>query len=490
MVERNASVAAEAMGGEVFAGDPATLWSGAAIDTRRIGGGEIFFALPGERTDGHAFLSQAIAAGAAVVVVHRDSTLADAGSAAWIRVDDTYRGLHALTRAVRAQVPERLVAITGSAGKTTTKEILAAMLRRRFRTERSPGNLNNLYGFPLSLLNIQDGCEWMVAEMGMSTPGELRQVSQLGAPDAAVFTNVRPAHLENFRHLRDIADAKSELLAGLAEGGLVVANADDPEVMYLVERHRERAAGHQQAPEQRAEGTPSTRYVTYGTASAADVTANSVQALSGERPGSRFELTVTDPETSKAASVNVDLPLHGTYNVENCLAAAACAYTLGVPLVDIAAAVRDLQPGRMRGEVHRLGTLTVVDDSYNSNPDAAGKALTSARQLAGQRYVAILGDMLELGPETPAFHREVGERAAELGFGLVVGVGEHARELVSAAELGGAEVRWFAAASSAAEWVRQAAPGWSQEDLVLVKGSRGVGLEVVVAALLEMGGAS
>ncbi len=489
MVERDASAAAEAMGGEVFAGDPTTLWSGAAIDTRRLDGGEIFFALPGEHTDGHAFLPQAVAAGAAAVVVHRDTVSSPEGTVsspegnvAWIRVDDTYRGLHALTRSVRAQVPEHLVAITGSAGKTTTKEILAAMLSRRFRTERSPGNLNNLYGFPLSLLNISDDCEWMVAEMGMSTPGELRQVSLLGRPDAAVFTNVRPAHLENFRHLRDIADAKSELLAGLVEGGLVVANADDPEVMALVERHR-----HQETRDQRA----LSRYVTYGIVSAADVTAVSVETLTGERSGSRFELTVTDPATSTVSSVTVVLPLHGTYNVENCLAAAACAHALGVPLADIAAAVDHLEPGHRRGEVHRLDTLTVIDDCYNSNPDAARKALASARQLPAQRYVAILGDMLELGPETPAFHRGVGEVAAKLGFGLVVGVGERARELVSAAAASGASTKWFADATTAADWARRQTPAeWREDDLVLVKGSRGVGLEVVVGALLEMGGAS
>ncbi len=486
MVERNAQSAAQAMGGEVISGDPAISWRGAAIDSRRIAGREIFFALPGERVDGHDYLPQAVASGAAAVVVHRDvEPVSESGAeAAWVRVGDTYQALHDLTRAVRARVPERLVAITGSAGKTTTKEILATFLARKFRTERSPGNLNNLYGFPLSLLNIRDDCQWMVAEMGMSTPGELSQVSQLGRPDVAVFTNVRPAHLENFRHLRDIADAKAELLAGLAEDGLIVANANDPEVMYIVERYR---TEHPHA---------AVRYVLYGvdrddedqkpkTEAVPEVRATRPRQLPGGRPGSRFTLSTA------GESVDVELPLHGLYNVENCLAAAACAHTLGVPLADIAAAVVDLAPGHMRGEVHRLGGFTVVDDTYNSNPDAACQALESAKGLPAERHVAILGDMLELGPTSVELHARVGELAASLGFSLVVGVGELARDLVAAARQRGTATHWFADAGQAADWIAESSleevgPG----DLLLVKGSRGVGLEAAVDALLAKGGGS
>ncbi len=476
MVERSAGSAAAAMGGQVVSGDPAVMWNGAAIDSRKIEGREIFFALPGERADGHDFVPGALARGAGAVVVHRDlGPAARLGEAACIRVEDTYEALHALTREVRTQVPESLVAITGSAGKTTTKELLAAMLGRRFRTERSPGNLNNLYGFPLSLLNIRDDCAWMVAEMGMSTPGELRQVSLLGRPDAAVFTNVRPAHLENFDNLRAIADAKAELLAGLGQGGLIVANADDPEVLHIVEQHRARCEGS------------GTRYVLYGMEredqapadSRPQVTASSPESLEG-RPGHRFVLS------AGGDSAEVVFQVHGLYNVENCLAAAACAHTLGVPLAEIAASVADFRAGAMRGEVHRLGGLTLVDDSYNSNPDAAVRALESARRLEARRYVAVLGDMLELGPGAPAFHRAVGDRAAALGFAVVVGVGELAREIVAAAARGGAETLWFEDAEQAADWASRVVSGadLGAGDLVLVKGSRGVGLEVVARVMI------
>ncbi len=484
MVERSTAAAAEAMDGIVIAGDPQAVWSGAAIDSRRVAGREIFFALPGERADGHEYVPQAVARGAAAVVIHHDLEPENRGTAgaAQVRVADTFRALHDLTRAVRAQVPERLVGITGSAGKTTTKELLAAMLARRFRTERSPGNLNNTYGFPLSLLGIRDGCQWMVAEMGMSTPGELRQVSLLGRPDAAVFTNVRPAHLQNFPSLRAIADAKAELLAGLADGGLVVANADDPEVMGIVERHRVK----RRRTEHRRAGA---RYVLYGLEQpwqgaerpAPEVTAGRIQPLGGGRPGYSFVLTAA------GESIEVELPIHGRYNVENCLAAAACACALGVSLADVAAAVADFTPGPMRGEIHRLGGVTLIDDSYNSNPDAAARALDSARQLPAERYVAILGDMLELGEGAPDFHRRLGERVAELGFALVVGVGEQAREIVAAARRGGAEGRWLADAGEATDWAAAALARGdvAAGDLVLVKGSRGVGLEAVVAAFRE-----
>jgi len=474
VVERSAAFAAGAMAASIVAGDPASTWRGAAIDSRRVRGGEIFFALEGERTDGHRFAGAAVDAGAAAVVVHRELEPAD--GAAWLRVEDSYRALHDLTRAVRAEVPERLVGLTGSVGKTTTKELLAAMLARRYRTARTPGNLNNLYGFPLSLLGVPDDCQWMVAEMGMSTPGELRGVSLLGRPDAALLLNVRPAHLASFDDLRGIAEAKAEILAGLAPGGTVVANADDPEVMGIVERHAGRAGAG--------------RIVRFGFAdgTGAEVRGSDLEPLAG-RPGCRFRITVgagTGNADDATESHWIELPIHGLYNAENALAAAACAHALGVGLDQIAAAVADFRPGKMRGEVHRLPSgATVVDDSYNSNPVAAERALESARALPADRYLAVLGDMRELGDGSADFHRRVGRRAAELGF-AVVAVGEEARRLAEGAGAAGASVEWYADADAAARWAASALADdrFADGDLVLVKGSRGVGLEAVVRALL------
>ncbi len=473
-MRRSLGEAAAAMDGRLAGGSPDAAWEGVAFDSRRIAGGELFFALPGEATDGHRFVAAALAAGAAAAVVHREVE-APAG-AALVRVEDTYRALHALARRVRAgdgrpPAPPHLAAITGSTGKTTTKELLCAMLERRYRAARNQGNLNNLYGFPLSLLNIPDDTEWMVAEMGMSGAGELSQLSALSRPDAVVYTNVRPVHLEFFADLRGIAEAKAELLEGLVDGGLVVANADDPEVTRFVRRFTDRrgAAGR------------SVRVVWYGRGDGAAVRAADVRPAGPGTPGSRFRLEIADERGAVAQEVH--LPLHGDYNVDNFLAAAAAAWALGVAPAAIAAAAAAARPAAGRGTLHRLaGGVTLIDDSYNSNPEALELALQSAVALAGEsgRRWAVLGDMLELGPEAPRFHREGGRRAAELGFTPVVGVGELSRELVAAAEGAGAEARWFAAAAEAADWVGERV---ADDDLVLVKASRGVGLEKVVERL-------
>ncbi len=444
------------MQGEVISGRPDAVWRGAALDSRAVSGGELFFALPGDRTDGHRFVDQAFEQGAAAAVIHQDLAIPHGRTA--IRVGDTYAALHRLTETARRRAPRRLVAVTGSVGKTTTKELLAAMLGRRFRVARNPGNLNNLLGFPIALLGIPEDTEWMVAEMAMSTPGELAAVSLLGRPDVALLTNVRPVHLEFFGTLRAIADAKAEILQGLSSDGLLVANRDDREVVRIAARY-------------------SGRVVWFGMREAADYTATEVEAIEGGR-GSQFVLRAPGDEVGR-----LELSLHGLYNVENCLAAAACAHALGVPLPELAAGAVEVETPEMRGIVHRLaGEVVVIDDSYNSNPVALRAALESARSFPARRRWAVLGDMLELGAESSRFHIEAGRAAAQLGFSPVVGVGQLARGLVEGAQDQGAEVRWYPDAGAAA-----AALGGviSTGDVVLVKGSRGVALEAVVRVLID-----
>lgn len=465
--------AAQAMDGR-WTGAADAMAAGAAIDSRAVTGDELFFALPGERTDGHRFVAAALAAGAAAAVVSRTPP-ADAelpAEAPLIEVDDPEAALHALTRAARDRAPDNLVAITGSAGKTTTKELLAAMLGRRFRVARSPGNFNNLLGFPLALLAIPDDTEWMVAEMGMSVPGELSRISQLGRPDVALFTNVRPVHLESFADLDAIARAKAELLDGLAPGGTVVANAADPRVAAIArdQQRREAAPGRggrvvwyrARAAEPTSEGEPAVR-------------AESVVRHAG---GSRFDLVTPDGERTA-----VELPLLGDHNLENCVAAAACAWALGVPLTEIAAAAAAAEPAAGRGRLHELpGDIRVLDDSYNSNPEALAYALETLAAMEGRRRWAVLGDMLELGPAAADYHREAGALAARLGIEPVLAVGELARELAAGARDAGAETVWLPDATRAAA---AAAERLEPGDAVLVKGSRGIGLEVVVQRLAD-----
>ena len=454
MAQGTLDEAARAMGGRVISGEPTAIWKGAAVDSRRVERGELFFALAGERTDGHRFADTALVAGAAAAVVSREVQV-PSGSGL-IRVPDTFEALHALTREVRGRLPRKLVGISGSAGKTTTKELLASMLSRRYRTDRSPGNLNNLYGFPLALLSVDEEAEWMVAEMGMSTPGELRGVSLLGRPDVAVLINVRLAHLEIFGSLRAIADAKAELLAGLAEGGLLVANRDDDEVARIARGY----AGP---------------VIWFGRGEGADYRVEEIESAAGGE-GMRFTLHAAGERCA------VTLALHGLYNVENFLAATACAHSVGVPLAAIVTAAAEARPARGRGELRRLdGDRLVIDDSYNSNPEALRLALASARALAGSRHWAVLGDMLELGAREIEYHRRSGSEAVALGFSPIVGVGPLARELVEAAAAEGAEAVWFPDADTAAGEVEPLRKG----DVVLVKGSRGVGLETVVDRLVS-----
>jgi UDP-N-acetylmuramoyl-tripeptide--D-alanyl-D-alanine ligase len=442
------------MEGQLISGRPETGWQGAALDSRSVQSGELFFALPGEHTDGHLFVGAALERGASAVVV--DRAVGTSEGSGVIRVADTFTALHLLTREVRQRAPRHLVAVTGSIGKTTTKELLAAMLKSRFKVARNPGNLNNLFGFPIALLGIPEDTEWMVAEMGMSTPGELGQISRLGRPDVAVLTNIRPVHLEFFGSLRAIAMAKAEILEGLAPGGVLVANRDDPEVARI-------ASGF--------DG----KVVWFGIDQPAEVRAEGVEA-DEQTPGTRFVLTLG------AERGEIQLPLYGRYNVENCLAAAACAFHLGVTMEEIQAGSMNVDPLAGRGIVHRLSAdRVIIDDSYNSNPVALSRALESARALPAKRHWAVLGDMLELGEEAAGYHRAAGREAAELGFEPIVGVGELAREIVAGAGEANMQGLWFEdALAAASELHGRLEPG----DVVLVKGSRGVALEGVVDSLL------
>ncbi len=462
-----------AMRGEVRGPAPES-FEGIALDSRKIEGGELFFALAGAETDGHRFVRAALDAGAAAAVVERDDV--DPGDGCVVRVPDSLEALHDLTRWVRERTPEHLVGITGSAGKTTTKQLLAAMLEAKYAVAASPGNLNNLYGFPVSLLGIPADTEWMVAEMGMSTPGELGGVSRLGRPDVAVFTNVRRVHLEAFDEpgkpatVRDIGNAKAELLEGLRDDGLVVANADDPEVRRIAQIHLDRS---EQA-----------RVVWY---SPSGTCAEPVRLeVVGEVTSSPGGVDLTARADGETAAVH--LPLHGAVNVENFLAAATCALELGVTLGEIAASVRELDLGAGRGRILELDGATVIDDVYNSNQDALLHAVRAALEVDGSRHWAVLGEMRELGQSSEAIHTETGEALAELGLEHVLAVGEDARAMAAALERAGASCAWVASAEEAAELASQRL---TAGDVLLVKGSRGVRLEVVVERLQsDRGGVS
>ena len=462
---------AAAMNGRLVLGSPDARIDTVSIDSRTVQAGDLFFAIHGERFDGHEFVAGAIGSGAAGVVVHRADSVevardaADVGpSPVVIQVEDTTRALQALARDVRRQSGARVVAITGSAGKTTTKEVTAAFLALRYRTFRNKGNLNNHIGLPLSLLELRTRPEMAVVELGMSAPGEIRTLVAIAEPDVRVWTNVGEAHLESFPSVDAIADAKAEILEGADRDACLVMNADDARV---VERTRTFAG----------------RVRSFGIEKPADVWATNVddRGLDGMRAKVDIGKAFGD-----ASSVTLEIPLLGRANLANVLAGMAVALDAGVPLPALVERAATLSPASHRGEVSRLASgVTVLDDAYNANPLAVRRALeVIASEPHARRRVAVLGEMLELGPESVRLHEECGRAAVRSKIDVLVTVGkESARALGEAAVAAGlprAAVTHFADSTAAADAVAALVqPG----DVVLVKGSRGVRLERVVERL-------
>jgi UDP-N-acetylmuramoyl-tripeptide--D-alanyl-D-alanine ligase len=458
LVMTPATIAA-ATGGELEGSDGERPISGFSIDTRTLSPGDVFFAIRGDRFDGHAFVADAIRKGAAAAVIsERPSKDLAPASAPIVVVGDTIAALQRLATHVRRASGAAIVAVTGSAGKSTTKEITADFLSARYRVFRNKGNLNNHIGLPLSLLELRRGPEIGVFELGMSHFGEISLLVRIAEPEVRVWTNVGPAHLEFFGTVDAIAEAKAEILEGAGKDSLLVANADDEQVM----KHAARFAG---------------RVRTFGIERPADVRALAVRDLGVDGTQAIVRTPIGEAE--------IRTPLPGIANLSNVLAATAVAIRFEVPLSDIAARAASLRPFARRGEVTRLGGVTIIDDSYNSNPKALSRVLTTlAAERRYRRRIAILGEMLELGEASTDLHRECGREAAQAQLAELVTVGgTPARALAEGAVESGmaaASVHHVATSAEAADLaVSLVKPG----DLVLVKGSRGVRTEVVVDRL-------
>jgi UDP-N-acetylmuramoyl-tripeptide--D-alanyl-D-alanine ligase len=437
----------------VLAGGPADAsFVGVSIDSRTIAPGALFVAVAGPRFDGHDFIGDAVARGAAAVLVHRH--VAAPPGVPMVRVADTTLALADLARHVRRAAGVPVVCITGSAGKTTTKNMTAAILETRGPALRTEGNLNNQYGLPLTMLRLQPEHWAAVLELGMSAAGEIRGLSRIAEPDVAVITNVGPAHLGFFPSVDAIADAKAEVLEGLRPEGVAVLNGDDARVRRIGER-------------------TGRRVVWFGRDRRHDVSA---ERWRGTVFGMRFDLRLGHE------TVDVALPLAGPHQVMNFLAAAAVAHHLGIPAADVAEAATRLTAAPHRGQVRRLGgRVTLVDDCYNANPDALEAAIVTLGLAPGIRRVAILGDMLELGDSAADLHRRAGEALAGR-VDVVAAVGPLSAGLLAGARSSGvaADALHHFTEEQAAEAAGVVHPG----DAVLVKGSRGMRLERVVDALV------
>jgi UDP-N-acetylmuramoyl-tripeptide--D-alanyl-D-alanine ligase len=451
---------AASAGGRVVHGDSRTSIGRIVIDSRTVEAGDCFIAIKGERFDGHDFVPEVLSRGAGSLVVSRDlSESPERGATVVVLVDDTTLALQDVARDVRRRSGASVVAITGSAGKTTTKEVAAEFLASRHRVFRNKGNLNNHIGLPLSLLELRARPEIAVVELGMNHPGEIRTLVDIAEPDVRVWTNVGDAHLGFFESADAIADAKAEILEGADADDVLVANANDPRIMS-------RAAWFLG------------QVVTFGIETAADVRASQVEHRG--LAGTSAELS------TPAGRATLVTPLLGLGNLSNVLAATAVAIQFDIPVSEIVEAAARLRPASHRGELLRLpGGVTLIDDSYNSSPAALRQALHTVAAAAGcARKVAVLGEMLELGAHAEALHREAGRSAAQAGLDLLVTVGgAAARALAAGAVAAGMPAGAVASVATREEAVEIALARVRPGDLVLVKGSRGIGTDLVVARL-------
>jgi UDP-N-acetylmuramoyl-tripeptide--D-alanyl-D-alanine ligase len=420
---------------------------GYSIDSRTVGPGELFFAVRGERLDGHDYVNSALEKGAVAAVVQKDQLHRYLDNPRLLAVDDTLLALQTLATAVRRLWDKPLVGVTGSAGKTTTKEAVAHVLGARFRVLKSEGNFNNHFGLPLMLLKLEPEHDVAVIEMGMSHAGEIRALAKIARPEIGVVTNVAPVHLEFFDSISGIARAKYELIESLPAAGTAVLNADDE---YVSQFGRDFKG----------------KVVTYGTRAMADVRAENVQTRGAE--GSEFDVVLA------GGREHARLPLVGEHNVLNALAAVAVGLARGLKPSETVAALATLAPPDKRGQVLQLGNITVINDCYNSNPKALNAMVDALAAMKARRRIVVAGEMLELGPAGEQMHRAAGEHIANKKIDVLVGVRGMAQAMVEGARPAGTEAEFVATPEQAGEWLaREARDG----DVVLLKASRGVKLE-------------
>ncbi|HEY1241101.1 MAG TPA: UDP-N-acetylmuramoyl-tripeptide--D-alanyl-D-alanine ligase [Bryobacteraceae bacterium] len=421
--------------------------AGWSVDTRTQNAGDVFFALRGPNFDGHDFVPPALAKGASAVVVERSS-----GADRELVVSDSLIALQRLASWARDQWSGRVIGVTGSAGKTTTKDAIAHLLSGEFAVGKTVGNLNNHVGVPLSILRLPDESRVGVLEMGMNHAGEIRTLAEIARPEIGVVTNVGYAHVEAFDSIEGVAAAKRELIEGLPRDGVAVLNGDDPRVCQFRDVHP----------------GPS---VTFGFSECAEVRAEAL-ALNGEV--TRFRVGGEEFETTLA----------GRHGIMNLLAAIAVARVLGIAPAKLTGAVRSFTAGKMRGERMDWNGIAIWNDCYNSNPEAARAMLDVLSQTPAERRIAVLGEMLELGHASEELHRQVGRYAAEKGIDFLIGVRGFARAMINAAVGAGipeSAAIFFEDAGEAGAALREMArPG----DAILLKGSRGVRVERVLERLL------
>jgi UDP-N-acetylmuramoyl-tripeptide--D-alanyl-D-alanine ligase len=444
---------------ECVANAGALVVCGYSIDSRTVTAGELFFAVRGERLDGHDFVAAAIERGALAAVVSRArvATLPDVALAVPLLItEDPLIGLQALAAHLRRRWGRRLVAVTGSAGKTTTKEAVAAALGAKFKVLKSQGNLNNGFGLPLQLLRLENEHEIAVIEMGMNHTGEIAALARIASPDWGVITNVGTAHIENFADGQaGIARAKLELVEALPPTGVAFLNSDDA---YVSQFGRDFPG----------------RVVYFGAGPCADP-----QLLEANEDLAGLHVHFRVGEIKDQLTLN----LLGAHNASNVLAGLAVALEAGVELDAAVKALQSLSAGDKRGQVIEIDGATLLNDCYNSNPEALRSMIRTLAARPAKRRILVAGEMLEMGEHGPALHAACGRAAAEAGLDLVAGVQGNAEHLAAAACTGGVAALFLPNAEAAGRWLKL---NLRKGDVVLVKGSRGVHLERSIEALTQL----
>jgi len=437
-------------------------FTGVSIDSRKIHEGDLFVALRGERFDGHEFIRSALKAGATAAVVEQSwlskQKKRTVRGLSLIPVPDTLDALQSLALYHRRRLGLPVVGVTGSNGKTTTKEMIAAILGTRFRALRSEGSLNNHIGVPLTLLRMRRTHEIVIAEIGMNHSGEITRLCEIAEPTAGVVTNVGSAHLEFFDDLDGIADAKRELVEAIGPHGFVVLNGDDPRVRSM-------------------SANTEARSITFGFSEGVDVRGEIIESIGGIFPLFRY---------NDGAPIRLWVPGH--HNVANALAAIVVGEAMGCSPEEIQDGLESYRGVKWRTEVIESGGIVVLNDAYNSNPVSAVAALSLLRDWSNSRpmrRIAVLGDMLELGEESGELHAVIGQEAFECGVELLVAVGEFAGEIADGARLAGmSDDRILLTGSADDAW--DALDGrLGKGDLILLKASRGVGLERLAGRIQE-----
>jgi len=440
--------------GRLVSGNGPETFSGVTTDSRKVRPGELFFALRGDNYDGHGFVDEALAKGAAAAVVEKASRKSDS-SKPLIVVESTLKALGDLASAWRMSFPSlRLAAITGSNGKTTTKEMSAAIVSLKFHTHKNTGNFNNLIGLPLTLLELNSNYERAVVELGMNDFGEIKRLSEISRPDVGAITNIGRAHLEKLGGLDGVARAKGELVESFGPDNIFVVNLDDPRVESIASK-------------------TSCKKLTYGIKNeSASLRAKDI--VQEGLTGIRFVMSFMGKE----------MPLRingiGLHNVMNALSAAGIAYSLGCGPDEIRAGLEGFKPGKMRLEVLRSPAgFGIINDTYNANPDSIRSAVNELVALKGSgRSIAVIGDMLELGEASGPEHRALGEYISGAGVDVVVAYGNFGGDVIEGAGKGVHAKTHGEAARAVAEAAREG-------DMVLVKGSRGMRMEEVTKLLME-----